>query len=94
MRGYNLILLLLAIGAVLSMVFQGLMLLFMISIIGIPLAIVMAALPALALVLILARLMQRLVLDRVLPRMAGWVTGAVAVVLVLGLLTALSLIHI
>jgi hypothetical protein len=90
LRGYNLILLLLAIGAVLSMLFQGLMLLFMISIVGIPLAIVMAALPALALVLILARLVQRLVLDRVFPPVAGPVTGGVAVVLVLALLTAIA----
>jgi uncharacterized membrane protein YccF (DUF307 family) len=60
LRGYNLILLLLAIAAVLLMVFQGLMLLFVTSVVGIPLAIVMAALPALALVPILARVVQRL----------------------------------
>jgi hypothetical protein len=90
LRGYNLFLVLLAIGAVLSMALQGLLLLFMISIVGIPLAIAMAALPALALVLILARLVQRLVLDRVLPRMAGRVTGGVAVALVLAVLVAIA----
>jgi hypothetical protein len=60
LRGYNLILLLLAIAAVLCLVFQGLMLLFVTSVVGIPLAIVMAALPARVLVLILARVVQRL----------------------------------
>ncbi len=68
------------------MALQGLMLLFAISVVGIPLAIAMAALPALALVLILARL----VLDRLLRRAAGRVTGGVAVALVLAFLVAIA----
>lgn len=90
MRGYNLILLLLAIGAALAMALQTLMLVFAMSIVGIPLALAMAALPALALVLILARVVQRLVLNRVMPRATGPVNGGLAVVLVLVLLAAVA----
>lgn len=90
MRGYDLFLLLFAIGAVISMAMPGLMILMMISVIGIPIAILMGLMPAAALVLVLARLVQRQVLDRVVPGRAGIWTGWGSVALVLVGLAALA----
>jgi hypothetical protein len=90
MRRYDGFLIFLGLAGAVSLILPDLLLLFMFSMVGIPLAIAMYFVPGLALVLILGRITQRRVIDRLVPRFSGQsgLIGVCAVVIMLTLLSA------
>lgn len=89
MRGYDVFLIILAIVALLSFGAGDLVIALYFSIIGIPLGILIPLLPALALILCLARILDRLLLCYLLPKGSSGIAG---VGMVLALLAGISLI--